>query len=162
MPAVNRFCVMATLQAARAFALGLSKEEAYSWGLNRAIFYAAAKRGFRGKPGVSGVPSRVGRGVSDEQANVYALGDEIAYRDNKVGKARFTIGGKIQSETDFDKQIITRFNGTFPSAWEDALDLMKKYDAQVLLSQARFYTDVYKPVRDTLAEKWNEFGTIKR
>jgi hypothetical protein len=45
---VTRFVVMAMLQAARAESLGLPRDSAYSWGLNRAIFYAAAKSGFRG------------------------------------------------------------------------------------------------------------------
>ena len=44
---VGRFQVMAPLQAARAQALGKPREDAESFGLNRAIFYAAAKRGFR-------------------------------------------------------------------------------------------------------------------
>src|SRR5438067_10727882 len=43
---VTRFQVMGTLQAARARALGLSADEAKSFGLNRALFYAAAKRGW--------------------------------------------------------------------------------------------------------------------
>ena len=47
MGKVGRFQVMATLQAARARTLGLDLDEAKSWGLNRAVFYAAAKRGFR-------------------------------------------------------------------------------------------------------------------
>jgi len=38
---------MAVLQAARANVLGLPEDSAYSWGLDRAIFYAAAKRGFK-------------------------------------------------------------------------------------------------------------------
>jgi len=42
---------MALLQAARAHVLGLPLESAYSWGLNKAIFYAAAKRGFKGDGG---------------------------------------------------------------------------------------------------------------
>lgn len=45
---VGRFQVMATLQAARAFVLGMAIDSARSFGLNRAIFYAAAKRGFKG------------------------------------------------------------------------------------------------------------------
>ena len=44
---VGRFQVMAVLQAARALCLGLSEDSSKSWGLNRAIFYAAAKRGFK-------------------------------------------------------------------------------------------------------------------
>jgi hypothetical protein len=43
---VGRFQVMALLQAARAKALGYPLDEAESFGLKRAIFYAAAKRGF--------------------------------------------------------------------------------------------------------------------
>jgi hypothetical protein len=39
---VGRFQVMATLQAARAKTLGLPMGSAKSWGLNRAIYYAAA------------------------------------------------------------------------------------------------------------------------
>src|SRR5579875_2525433 len=50
--AVGRFQVMSILQAARAEALGLPHDSALSWGLNRAIFYAAAKRGFKGALGV--------------------------------------------------------------------------------------------------------------
>ena len=49
---MGRFQVMATLQAARAYVLGLPVASAKSFGLNRAIFYAAAKRGFKGKGGV--------------------------------------------------------------------------------------------------------------
>ena len=47
---VGRFQVMALLQAARAKVLGHPLDEAQSFGLNRAIFYAAAKRGFKGGP----------------------------------------------------------------------------------------------------------------
>ena len=39
---ISRFQIMAILQAARAQELGLRVEEAKSWGLNRALFYAAA------------------------------------------------------------------------------------------------------------------------
>jgi hypothetical protein len=59
MPKIGRFQVMAILQAARAEALGLPEDSAYSWGLNRAIFYAAAKRGFRG-----GTAARAGGKIS--------------------------------------------------------------------------------------------------
>jgi hypothetical protein len=40
---------MAILQACRAEVLGLDHDSALSWGPNRAIFYAAAKRGLRGR-----------------------------------------------------------------------------------------------------------------
>lgn len=42
--AVGRFQVMATLQAARGYVLGKDISTAKSFGLNRAIFYLAAKK----------------------------------------------------------------------------------------------------------------------
>ena len=51
---VTRFVVMAVLQAVRAQSLGLPHDSALSWGLNRAIFYAAAKQGFRKAPPKAG------------------------------------------------------------------------------------------------------------
>jgi hypothetical protein len=40
---IGRFQVMATLQAARAYALGFSLDETKSFGLNRAIFLCCGK-----------------------------------------------------------------------------------------------------------------------
>ncbi|MGD1055015.1 MAG: hypothetical protein ABR867_02925, partial [Nitrososphaerales archaeon] len=102
--AVGRFQVMALLQAARAYVLGLPLESAYSWGLNRAIFIAAAKRGFKG-----GSTGR-GEGVrttekgeararkTSKEAGVYYLGDDMAFKDEKGGVLRFTIGGEVQTK----------------------------------------------------------------
>ena len=57
---VGRFQVMATLQAARGHVLGYRLDEAQSLGLDRAIFYAAAKRGFTRMVGQQGpCPSQV-------------------------------------------------------------------------------------------------------
>ena len=64
---------MALLQAARAYVLGLPLESAYSWGLNRAIVIAAAKKGFTGEAAKEGKTSKA--------ANVYYLGDDMAYKD---------------------------------------------------------------------------------
>lgn len=44
---ITRFQVKALLQTARARKLGLNLKEAKSWGLNRALFYAAAKKGWQ-------------------------------------------------------------------------------------------------------------------
>jgi len=156
MPGVNRFCVMATLQAARAHLLGLKLDEAYSWGLNRAIFYAAAKRGFKGGASLSRESRWGERRSPQEGPSVFRLGDDIAFREVRNGKMLFTIGGKAQSEEDFKKQIASRFGARFPDVWEDALDLLKNFGRETLLSQNRFYGDVYKPNRDSLVEKWSE------
>jgi hypothetical protein len=140
---------MAILQAARAYELGLPLETAHSWGLNRAIFIAAAKRGFKEGTGSSGTQGR--RGCS----STYLLGDDMAFKDEKGGKLRFSIGGKVQTEEDFDRQVKSRFGDAFPLAWKEALAYVKGFDREVLLSTERFFQDVYRPVRDKLAESWS-------
>ena len=151
---VGRFQVMATLQAARALILGMSKSTAKSWGLNRAIFYAAAKRGVRKKPMMVRTKERTFRKPIEETKTVYHLGDEMAFKAVRKGRTYFTIGGQVQTGADFEKQIEARFAGTFEKAWKEALALLKKYDREVLLSQRSFYELVYKPRRDILADKW--------
>ncbi len=141
---------MATLQAARAKVLGLPLASAKSWGLNRAIFYAAAKRGFKGTPGATKRPSSV---------REFWLGDDKAYAMTAGGRAFFTIGGEVQKPEDFEHQVVRRFVGTFREAWKEAIDLVQRYDRKVLESQTGFYLQVYRPRRDELAKKWNERTT---
>lgn len=168
MLGVNRFCVMATLQAARAHLLGLNLEEAYSWGLNRAIFFAAAKRGFKGggqRTGEFGAARERGeRGRPD----VFMLGDDMAFREFE-GKMRFTIGGKLQTPEDFQRQVASRFGGRFEEAWKEAMRVVQKEERSALLSRSRFHSEVYRPRRDSLVEKWSRLlespapaGTQKR
>ena len=158
---VGRFQVMAVLQAARAFVLGLPEASAKSWGLNRAIFYAAAKRGFRGRLAAP-VPRPRPRGEVHakpilETPEEFHLGDEVAFKAPKVGETLyFTIGGKVQTERGFERQIEARFGGRFGEAWEEAVKLVQQFDREVLLSQHKFYQQVYKPNRDILAAKWSE------
>jgi len=108
--AVGRFQVMATLQAARAYVLGLPLDLSMSWGLNRAIFYATAKRGFKEK-----VVKERRKGLEEkpllEEKDVYFLGDEMAYKAEDGGTTYFTIGGEMQKVKDFEKQIESRFKG---------------------------------------------------
>ncbi len=151
---VKRFQVMALLQAARAYVLGLSLESAYSWGLNRAIFIAAAKRGFKGGSG-GGKGTRMGTKTS-KAAGTYYLGDDMAFKDVKGGVLRFTIGGEVQTKEDFDRQVKSRFGEAFRPAWKEALAYVKGFDREVLLSSNRFFGEVYRPRRDELAEKWTE------
>lgn len=140
---------MGLLQAARAYTLGLPLESAYSWGLNRAIFIAAAKRGFKGGSGSSA------KGV---RRNIYALGDDEAYKASRGGALLFVIGGEVQTKDEFEKRIASRFGKGFSSAWQEALDLVGKFDRDVLASREAFYSEVYRPVRDHLAEKWSEMA----
>jgi len=155
MAGINRFCVMATLQAARAHLLGLKLEEAYSWGLNKAIFYAAAKRGFKGGSGRTSELKATENRPPEARPDVFRLGDDMAFREVRGGRMLFTIGGKVQSEAEFKRQVASRFGEKFSAAWRDALDLLRNYDRDTLLSQNAFYRDVYKPNRDSLVEKWS-------
>lgn len=150
---VKRFQVMALLQAARAYVLGLPLESAYSWGLNRAIFIAAAKRGF--KSGAGGGMGGKGGGTS-KGANVYSLGDDMAFKDERGEVLRFTIGGEVQTKEAFERQVRSRFGDYFGAAWKEALAYVKKFDKETLLSTDDFFRLVYRPRRDELADKWTE------
>jgi hypothetical protein len=145
---------MTLLQAARAYTLGLPLESAYSWGLNRAIFIAAAKRGFKGG---SGSGSRKGEG-GPKRSDTYFLGDDMAFKSEKGGKLLFTFGGKVQTKEEFDKRVKERFGGAFPAAWKEALSYVRGFDKDVLLSATDFFNVVYRPVRDELADKWTELA----
>ncbi len=159
---ITRFTVMATLQAARAKRLGLPEDSALSWGLNRAIFYAAAKRGFRGAAGPSRPGEPSGRpevpSARAEEKSAYVLGDEMAYRDPASHELRFTIGGETQTPEDFRNQVAVRFGSerAFQRAWTEAAQVVNGFDEETLRSGHRFYSDVYKPRRDELVEKWTE------
>jgi len=148
--AVGRFQVMATLHAARAIELGLPEESAKSWGLNRAIFYAAAKRGFKGA-GEAGMPAR---GVGEEVPGEYRVGGEIGFVRQGDPTPLFAIGGKVQTEQDFERQIASRFNGKFEAVWEEALDYVRHFDRQTLASGESFFREVYRVKRDEFAAKW--------
>jgi hypothetical protein len=146
---------MAVLQAARAQKLGLSRDSAYSWGLNRAIFYAAAKQGFRGggqKPGES--TSRPSGGSSTPER--YRLGDEEALREPSEKELRFTIGDKTQTPADFERQISSRFvtKENFRAAWEEAERIVDGFDRETLESRRQFFDTVYRPRRDELSQAW--------
>ncbi len=153
---VTRFVVMAMLQAARARTLGLPRDSAYSWGLNRAIFYAAAKRGFR-----RGSATPVGAPVAGSELpsrEVYRLGDDEAFRDPNSPTITFAIGDQVQTVEEFERSVSVRF-GTkenFHSAWEEALRVVGAVDRAALESRNRFYEEVYRPRRDPLSDAWTQ------
>ncbi|MGH2349779.1 MAG: hypothetical protein ACRDFT_10005 [bacterium] len=147
---VGRFQVMATLQAARARLLGLPLVSAKSWGLNRAIYIAARKRGFReGKTGPTKPKKHAGTFAE------YHLGTDKAYSVKAGGELLFTIGGEIQTSEDFQRQVVERFNGTFREAWNEAMEIVRRYDRAVLEDPDKFFGQVYRPRRDELAKKWS-------
>ncbi|HEV2227204.1 MAG TPA: hypothetical protein VGR56_10425 [Nitrososphaerales archaeon] len=155
---VGRFQVMTMLQAARAYVLGMPIESAYSWGLNRAIFIAAAKRGFKGGAG-AGKGGSKGGGTS-KATNTYFLGDDMAYKTVREGVLLFTIGGKVQTKEEFDKRVKSRFGDNFSKAWKEALAYVKGFDKETLLSADDFFRTAYRPARDDLAETWTESSQV--
>ncbi|HTT73513.1 MAG TPA: hypothetical protein VMG99_05120 [Thermoplasmata archaeon] len=153
---VTRFVVMAVLQAARAQQLGLPHDSALSWGLNRAIFYAAAKQGFRQAPTKTGEERE--RPPAAPATEAYRLGHDEAFRDPDSKELRFTIGGQVQTVERFDQQVAARFgtNENFRTAWDEATRIVGGFDRSVLESPQRFYGEVYKPLRDELSDSWTQ------
>lgn len=152
---VTRFVVMAVLQAARAQTLGLPRHSAYSWGLNRAIFYAAAKSGFRRTPRAAGEgPSGT---TPPPELAVYRLGEDEAYRAPGT-ELLFAIGDETQTPDAFEKGVVSRF-GTkqnFEAAWDEALRIMAAQSRATLESPRGFYEEVYRPRRDELSDAWTQ------
>jgi hypothetical protein len=153
---------MALLQAARAYVLGLPMESAYSWGLNRATFIAAAKRGFKSRPG-SGSGGNESKGSSRSKGTYFlGGGDDMAYKTERGGVLLFTFGGKVQTREEFDKRVRARFGDQFPVAWKEALACVKKFDKDTLLSAEGFFREVYKPVRDSFADELSSANQITK
>jgi len=146
---------MTLLQAARAYLLGLPLESAHSWGLNRAIFIAAAKRGFKG--GSSRGGTGTGRGPSTGPS-AYFLGNDMAFKTERSGVMLFTIGGEVQTEEAYNRQVRERFGRSYAAAWKEALAYVKGFNKEVLLSGEEFFRNVYRPVRDEWSERWTEEG----
>ena len=153
---LGRFQVMALLQAARYYLLTGDKSRAYSFGLNRAIFYAWAKR--RG-----GAPKTKRRRITkpveevkERNGRVIAyVGDEAAF----IGPSGwFIIGNEEQKPDDFQREIARRISAVMPfdEAWKRALEYLESFDRNVLLSQREFYEKAYKPVRDKFPEGLEE------
>jgi len=151
---------MALLQAARAKVLGYPLDEAESFGLNRAIFYAAAKRGFKGgtsakHPGEKYTFKETPAEHVTKTIKEDVIGNEIAYYVEIDGKKRYVMGDEILEPEDFKRQVEQRFGKAFAKAWEQALHIVEHTDRDILESQRKFYEDVYKPRRDELAKEWS-------
>jgi hypothetical protein len=164
---VGRFQVMALLQAARAQALGYPLDEAESFGLNRAIFYAAAKRGFKGgtsskHPGEQQILREAPGKSFTKTIQQDALGDEIAYYVEMDGKKRYVMGDEILEPGDFNRQVAERFGQAFQHAWEQAVQIVGQTDRATLESRRKFYEEVYKPRRDELAKAWSALSKQAR
>ena len=141
---VGRFQVMGLLQAARYYVLKGDLNLAKSFGLNRAIFYAWAKK--RGVTVRRAAAKRVALEEARKRAEIEEkVGDEVAYR---ASRGWFKIGDQMQRPADFDRQIAARFGGEFERYWKAAIAYVRSFPEDVLKSQREFYQRVYLPVRD--------------
>jgi len=145
---IGRFQVMGLLQAARYYLLKRDIERAKSFGLNRAIFYAWAKRYARDRLSRGG--KRVGV-AAGETADLRAerIGNETAYLSPN---GWFTIGGTEQSARDYDQQIAKRIESAairYEDAWAAAIRYLKSFPKETLIDQQKFYKEAYRPVRDS-------------
>jgi hypothetical protein len=151
---IGRFQVMALLQAARYFILMGEEEKAKSFGLNRAIFYAWAKRrGVARPPLRRTVPpgQEVARERREGKTLVY-VGNEGAYTSED---GWYIIGEENQLPQDYDRQIVSKIDPILPyeRAWSSALEYLRGFPKSDLLDQSKFFSEVYRPVRDEFLEE---------
>ena len=151
---VGRFQVMALLQAARYYILKGDLNRAKSFGLNRAIFYAWAKKRSQTTRRTKSRVYATGRqtALSSQQPQAEKVGDEEALISRN---GWFTIGGEEQTPEDYDREIAEKINTVAPyeKAWQNALEYLSRFDRATLENQRDFYEKIYKPVRDSFLEK---------
>ncbi len=152
---LGRFQVMGLLQAARYYVLKGNLEKAKSFGLNRAIFYAWAKR-TGGRVGRRAAKAKAARPLPVEEVKEIQrleehVGDETAYLSKE---GFFSIGDQVQRPEDYDRQIAGKISSVIPydQAWNAALRYVSTFPREVLLDQRGFFEKVYKPVRDKFFE----------
>ena len=146
---LGRFQVMALLQAARYYLLMGDLERAKSFGLNRAIFYAWAKRRGRGaRPGARPPGTRAPRKAVKR---VKVAGEEVYVSED----GWFVMGGVEQRPADYDRQVASAISGVVPyeEAWRRALEYLRQFPRSVLEDPQEFYRRAYEPVRDEFLDR---------
>lgn len=155
---IDRFNVMAVLQAARYYILTGDVERAKSFGLNRAIFYAYLKYYGRFK---AHQQKSLGVGhdtiSSEYMQSQFASGERIPVEDGvEVSPSGlFMIGNREQTPEDFDRNIVRKIEALLPFdiVWEAALKYVARFPRHMLVDPQKFYKHVYEPVRDGFVKK---------
>ena len=150
---VGRFQIMGLLQAARYYLLKGDLDKAKSFGLNRAIFYAWAKHYGPSKAPKQRKVTLEAYQKEEKIQKFEKVGNEEAPLDEKTGL--FIIGDKVQTPSDYDREIAKKINSVVPyeEAWRKALEYLSKFPKEYLEDQRLFFERVYRPVRDTFLEK---------
>ncbi|HDI74049.1 MAG TPA: hypothetical protein ENF57_03465 [Candidatus Korarchaeota archaeon] len=153
---IGRFQVMALLQAARYYLLKGDLDKAKSFGLNRAIFYAWAKR-TGGRPRRRYAAGAAASSMPAPSRSIERVGNEAAYITES---GLFTIGDEVQRPEDYNREIVQRIESFVPygEAWKAALNYLKTFPREVLLDQRQFYEKAYLPVRDHFDEVIKRFS----
>ncbi len=145
---LGRFQVMGLLQAARYYIVTGNLERAKSFGLNRAIFYAWAKRRGRSRLRQTRTTGRMPT-VPVEERRAEQLGNEKAFVSTG---GWFAMGDTEQTPADYDRQIAGRIEAAairYEDAWAAAIKYVDGFTRETLLDQQGFYAEVYRRVRDT-------------
>ncbi len=159
---IGRFQVMAILQAARYYLLKEDLNKAKSFGLNRAIFYAWAKRS-GGKPKRRYAAGAAAPSMPTPSKSIEKIGNETAY---VTENGLFTIGDEVQRPEDYDREIAQRIEPfiSYEEAWNASLNYLRTFPREVLLDQRQFYEKIYLPVRDhfdEIVKRFSKSGGLK-
>ena len=156
---IERFNVMAILQAARYYLLTGDLDKAKSFGLNRAIFYAYLKyygrfkaysrRGEAGSAHITDSETKEGEVRSSKASIPVEDGVEVS------NDGFFIIGDKVQTPEDFDRNVVRKVEVIMPFdvVWEAALKYVARFPRHILVDPQKFYKHVYEPVRDGFIKK---------
>ncbi|MEM0027500.1 MAG: hypothetical protein QXT53_05835 [Ignisphaera sp.] len=157
---IDRFNVMAVLQAARYYLLTGDLEKAKSFGLNRAIFYAYLKYYGRFKAhskrreGLKEIePTTLGPEDLATKGSPKSLPIEDGVETSSDGF--FMIGGRVQTPDEFDRNVVRKIEAIAPFdiVWEATLKYISRFPKHILVDPQKFYKHVYEPVRDGFTKK---------
>lgn len=150
---LRRFDIMAVFQAARAYLLGLSLPEAYSFGLQRAIIYAHWKF-HRGTKKELEAEEAAARKAGVSNVFWFSLGNEKALATKQGDVLVFVVSGRPVTAEEFERKIINRMGKErFQKLWEAMLEYLKKHSKEVLEDQRRSY-QLYAAIRDAWRQKF--------
>jgi hypothetical protein len=157
---LGRFQVMGLLQTARYYLITGNIEQAKSFGLNKAVFYAWAKRYARERLAQSRKEIRKSATYLTDK-RIKEFGDEAAYFSPR---GWFMIGDAEQTPSDYDRQITKRIEAavSYEETWAIDIEYLKNFPMETLLAQNRFYKEVYSQVRDNFNDLINRVLSKKK
>jgi len=170
---INRFPVCAIVYKEAAELIGYDTEEAKSLGLSRAIFFAAAKRGFKGagakkyekKYDAEFAKQRMKLKGYDpesvESLNFCGIGTYVIHKED--GSVRGFIGGQVITPEQYDSQVIDK---CVRAGGEEGYKKLRLFIRAILskLSKAELNSGIiykiYERIRDDV--RINEFIEEKK